>query len=82
MTKRIERHFAGRTLSLEIGHMARLAAGSCLVQYGETAVLCAATVQDNATHLPFFPLTVGVPREELRRRKDSGRLLQTGGSPR
>ena len=58
MIQRIERQFAGRTLSLEFGRMARLAHGSCLVQYGDTVVLCAATVQDSPSHLPFFPLTI------------------------
>jgi polyribonucleotide nucleotidyltransferase len=38
--------------------MAKLAHGSCFVQYGETAVLATATMQDKPTHLPFFPLTV------------------------
>ncbi|HEX7238999.1 MAG TPA: hypothetical protein VF263_01925, partial [Longimicrobiaceae bacterium] len=55
---RIERQFAGRTLSIETGKMARQADGSCTVQFGETMVLCTATAQDNPTHLPFFPLTV------------------------
>ena len=58
MIQRIERQFAGRTLSVEVGRMAKLAHGSCLVQYGDTVVLCAATVQDNPTHLPLFPMTV------------------------
>ncbi|MDE2772439.1 MAG: polyribonucleotide nucleotidyltransferase [Gemmatimonadota bacterium] len=81
MTKRIERHFAGRTLSLEIGHMARLAAGSCLVQYGETAVLCAATVQDNATHLPFFPLTVEYREKSYAAGKIPGGFFKREGRP-
>jgi polyribonucleotide nucleotidyltransferase len=38
--------------------MAKQAHGSCLIQYGETVVLCTAVAQDNPTHLPFFPLTV------------------------
>ena len=46
MIQRLERQFAGRTLSLEVGRMAKLAQGSCLVQYGDTVVLCAVTVQD------------------------------------
>ena len=50
MIQRMERQFAGRTLSLEFGRMAKLAQGSCLVQYGDTVVLCAVTVQDNPTH--------------------------------
>ena len=58
MIKKVERQFAGRTLSIETGRMARLAQGSCLVQFGETVVLVATTVQDRPSHLPFFPLTI------------------------
>ena len=49
MIQRIERQFAGRPLTLEIGRMAKLAGGSCLVQYGETVVLCRATAQNKPT---------------------------------
>ncbi|HKE92436.1 MAG TPA: hypothetical protein VKB45_19040, partial [Gemmatimonadales bacterium] len=56
--KHVEREFAGRALRLESGRLAKQAAGSCLVQYGETVVLAAVTVSDNVSPLPFFPLTV------------------------
>ena len=81
MTKRIERQFAGRTLSLEIGHMAKLAAGSCVVQYGDTVVLCAATVQDNPTHLPFFPLTVEYREKSYAAGKIPGGFFKREGRP-
>ncbi|HEX6559726.1 MAG TPA: polyribonucleotide nucleotidyltransferase [Longimicrobiales bacterium] len=55
---KVERTFAGRPLILETGRMAKQAHGSCLIQYGETVVLCTATAQDRPTALPFFPLTV------------------------
>ena len=38
--------------------MAKQAAGSALVKYGETMVLAAVTVSDSVSTLPFFPLTV------------------------
>ncbi len=44
--ERIERDFAGRKLSIETGRMAKQAAGSALVQYGDTMVLAAVTVSD------------------------------------
>ncbi|MEX0856272.1 MAG: polyribonucleotide nucleotidyltransferase [Gemmatimonadota bacterium] len=56
--QRIETEFAGRKLILETGRLAKLAHGSCLVQFGETVVLCTAAVQDRPTHLPFFPMTI------------------------
>jgi len=34
---------AGRPLVIETGKLAQLAGGSCLVRYGDTAVLCCAT---------------------------------------
>src|SRR3954463_9463905 len=55
---RIETTFAGRTLILETGRLAKQAHGAVLVQYGETVVLCTAVAQENASPLPFFPMTV------------------------
>ena len=55
---RIETQFAGRPLVIETGRLAKQAAGSVLVQYGETVVLAAVTVSPNISTLPFFPLTV------------------------
>ena len=50
---------AGRTLSVEIGKMARLANGSCLVRYGDTAVLCTATASEKPREgIDFLPLSV------------------------
>src|SRR5438046_10583720 len=56
--ERIEREFAGRKLVIETGRMAKQAAGSALVQFGDTMVLAAVTVSDNQSPLPFFPLLV------------------------
>ncbi len=55
---KIETTFAGRPLKLETGRMAKQAHGACLIQYGETVILCTAVAQENPTSLPFFPLTV------------------------
>jgi len=55
---KIETDFAGRTLTLETGRMAKQAAGSVLIRYGDTMVLAAVTVSPNISTLPFFPLTV------------------------
>ena len=41
--KTYEFELAGRRLVIETGKMAGLANGSCLVRYGDTAVLCSAT---------------------------------------
>jgi polyribonucleotide nucleotidyltransferase len=77
----MERQFAGRTLSLEIGRMAKLAHGSCLVQYGDTVVLCTATAQDRPTHLPFFPLTVEYREKTYAAGKIPGGFFKREGRP-
>ena len=81
MIQRMERQFAGRTLSLEFGRMAKLAQGSCLVQYGDTVVLCAVTVQDRPTHLPFFPLTIEYREKSYAAGKIPGGFFKREGRP-
>ncbi len=61
--------------------MARLAAGNCYVQYGETALLVAATVQDSPTHLPFFPLTVEYREKMYAAGKIPGGFFKREGKP-
>jgi len=58
MMHRLERSFAGRTIRIECGRLAKQASGSALVQFGETTVLAAASVADSTSSLPFFPLLV------------------------
>ena len=81
MTDRIEREFAGRRLVLEVGRMARLAHGACLVQYGDTVVLVTATVQDKQTHLPFFPLTLEYREKYYAAGKIPGGFFKREGAP-
>ncbi|MET0313523.1 MAG: polyribonucleotide nucleotidyltransferase, partial [Hansschlegelia sp.] len=51
--------WAGRTLTLETGHVARQADGAVLVTYGETTVLATAVSAKSAKPgIDFFPLTV------------------------
>src|ERR671929_871326 len=56
--QRLETTFAGRKLVIETGRMAKQAAGSALVQFGDTMVLAAVTVSDTQSPLDFFPLLV------------------------
>ncbi len=81
MIHRIERQFAGRTLIIETGRMAKLAHGSCLVQFGETVVLCTATAQNRPTHLPFFPLTVEYREKSYAAGKIPGGFFKREGRP-
>ncbi|HET7461228.1 MAG TPA: polyribonucleotide nucleotidyltransferase [Longimicrobium sp.] len=78
---KLVRQFAGRPLTIETGKMARQADGSCTVMFGETMVLCAATAQDNATHLPFFPLTVEYRERTYAAGKFPGGFIKREGRP-
>ncbi len=78
---RIETEFAGRPLILETGRLAKQAAGSVLVQYGETVVLAAVTVSPNISHLPFFPLTVEYREKQYAAGKIPGGFLKREGRP-
>ncbi len=78
---RIEKQFAGRSLILETGKMARQADGSCTVQFGETMVLCTATAQENPTNLPFFPLTVEYRERTYAAGKIPGGYIKREGRP-
>jgi polyribonucleotide nucleotidyltransferase len=79
--QRIETEFAGRPLLLETGHMARQAAGSALVRFGDTMVLAAVTVSPNVSSLPFFPLTVEYREKTYAAGKIPGGFLKREGRP-
>ncbi|HUF13566.1 MAG TPA: polyribonucleotide nucleotidyltransferase [Longimicrobiales bacterium] len=78
---RVEKTFAGRQLILETGRMAKLAHGSCYLQYGETAVLVTAVMQERPTHLPFFPLTVEYREKTYAAGKFPGGFIKREGRP-
>ncbi|HEX2693588.1 MAG TPA: polyribonucleotide nucleotidyltransferase [Gemmatimonadaceae bacterium] len=79
--QRIERTFAGRRLVIETGRMAKQAAGSALVQFGETMVLAAVTVSDNESPLPFFPLLVEYKDKAYAAGKIPGGFIKREGRP-
>ena len=66
MATLIERKFAGRTLNLETGRLARQADGAVLVQFGETVILATVVAETKG--------------EKLRGRENSRRVLQARGS--
>ncbi|PYP14189.1 MAG: polyribonucleotide nucleotidyltransferase [Gemmatimonadetes bacterium] len=79
--KRVDTTFAGRTLKIESGRLAKQAAGSCLVQFGETVVLAAITVSENIANLPYFPLTVEYREKAYAAGKIPGGFLKREGRP-
>jgi polyribonucleotide nucleotidyltransferase len=81
MMHRIERTFAGRPLVIETGRMAKQAAGSAVVTFGETMVLAAVTVSENQSPLPFFPLTVEYKEKTYAAGKIPGGFIKREGRP-
>ena len=81
MVQQKERSFAGRTLRFETGRMAKQAAGSAVMQFGDTMVLAAVTVSDKESHLPFFPLTVEYREKTYAAGKIPGGFLKREGRP-
>jgi polyribonucleotide nucleotidyltransferase len=79
--QRIDTEFAGRPLVLETGRLARQAAGSAVVCFGETMVLAAVTVSPNVSTLPFFPLTVEYREKTYAAGKIPGGFLKREGRP-
>jgi polyribonucleotide nucleotidyltransferase len=79
--QRIEKMFAGRKLVIETGRMAKQAAGSAVVTYGETVVLAAVTVSENKSTLPFFPLTVEYKEKTYAAGKIPGGYIKREGRP-
>ncbi len=50
--------WGGRTLTIGVGRLAQQANGSCTVRYGDTVILCTATLGDEREGMDFFPLSV------------------------
>ena len=74
--------FAGRTLTLEFGKYAQQAGGSCLVRYGDTAVLVNATASDKPREgVDFFPLTVDFEEKQYAVGKIPGGFIKREGRP-
>ncbi|MFD1018232.1 polyribonucleotide nucleotidyltransferase [Thalassobacillus hwangdonensis] len=72
---------AGRTFSIEIGELAKQASGACMVRYGDTSVLSAATGSKEPKDLPFFPLTVNYEERLYAVGKIPGGFIKREGRP-
>ncbi|MEO6877736.1 MAG: polyribonucleotide nucleotidyltransferase [Gemmatimonadaceae bacterium] len=79
--QRVEKTFAGRKLVIETGRMAKQAAGSALVTFGETMVLAAVTVSDKESTLDFFPLLVEYREKTYAAGKIPGGFIKREGRP-
>ncbi len=80
--RKFETTFAGRPLVIETGKMAQLASGSCLVRYGETEVLCTATISAKPREgIDFFPLSVDFEEKLYSVGKIPGSFIKREGRP-
>jgi polyribonucleotide nucleotidyltransferase len=79
--QRIEKVFAGRRLIIETGRMAKQAAGSAVVTFGDTMVLAAVTVSDKESSLGFFPLLVEYREKTYAAGKIPGGFIKREGRP-
>ena len=73
---------AGRTLTVETGKMAQLANGSCLIRYGDTAILATATASASPRDgIDFLPLSVDFEERLYAVGKIPGSFLKREGKP-
>lgn len=73
--------FGGRELVIETGKLAKQAAGSVTVRYGDTLVLVTAQMSDGASPVPFLPLTVEYEERHYAIGKIPGSFMRREGRP-
>ena len=82
MFKTYEMELAGRKLVIETGKMAGLANGSCLVRYGDTAVIVNVTAsKEPRDGIDFFPLSVDYEERLYAVGKIPGGFIKREGKP-
>ena len=73
--------FAGNTITVEHGEIAKQAGGSVVIRYGDTVVLSTATAQNQPKDTDFFPLTVSYEEKLYSVGKIPGGFLRREGRP-
>ncbi len=81
MKVRVERKIGEHVLAIETGLLAKQAAGSVLVHYGETTVLVAAATGAPRPGIDFFPLTCDYRERAAAAGKFPGGFLKREGRP-
>lgn len=83
MTKQFSLEWGGKTLSVEVGKIAKQANGSCTVRYGDTVVLVTATMSSGSRDgIDFLPLSVECEERLYAAGKiKSSRFLKREGRP-
>ncbi|WP_077621922.1 polyribonucleotide nucleotidyltransferase [Sediminibacillus massiliensis] len=72
---------SGHPFTVEVGELAKQANGACMIQYGDTSVLTAATASKEPKDLPFFPLTVNYEERLYAVGKIPGGFIKREGRP-
>ncbi|MEI8227266.1 MAG: polyribonucleotide nucleotidyltransferase [Planctomycetota bacterium] len=81
MKVRVERQIGDQVLSMETGLLAKQAAGSVLVKYGDTTVIVAAATGAPRAGIDFFPLTCDYRERAAAAGKFPGGFLKREGRP-
>ena len=82
MIARVERIIEGKSLSVEVGRVARQADGAALVRYGDTVVLVTAVASKQPRlGIDFFPLTVDYQERAYAAGKIPGGFFKREGRP-
>lgn len=82
MQTKVEMDFCGRSLSIELGRVAKQADGAALVQYGETVVLATAVADKTPREdIDFFPLTVDYQEKSFAAGRIPGGFFKREGRP-
>lgn len=82
MYKTFKMDLAGRELSIQIGRVAELANGECIVRYGDTMVLVTATASEKPrAGIDFFPLSIDYEEKMYSVGKIPGGFTKREGRP-
>ncbi|HEX5030822.1 MAG TPA: polyribonucleotide nucleotidyltransferase [Candidatus Eisenbacteria bacterium] len=81
MPESVSVELGGRTLSIEVGKVAKQASGATWVQYGETVVLNAAVASKDPIDKDFFPLSVEYREKTYAAGKIPGGFFKREGRP-
>jgi len=78
----VSREFGGKTITIETGRVANLAGGAVTVRYGDTVVLCTATMaRKPRPGTDFFPLTIDFEEKMYAAGKIPGSFFRREGRP-
>lgn len=73
--------FAGRTLTVETGQVAKQANGAVVVRYGDTTVITAATMSKQMKQGDFFPLQINYEEKYYAAGRFPGGFMKREGRP-